>query len=129
MSLTEDCQGYGQSYRGSDILNLPSSELSQCPVIAQALGVLRRRPIRYQILIIVRTQPSRITLLELGMIVLPELPRLHTLRIFDAVWKHNEGLASCFQLARDVELQRKLLEDHEKHAPALWLVAFTTEFE
>ena len=58
------------------------------------------------------------------MIVLPELPRLHTLLICVRRYDHSSSW-----LAHDLQMQRTLLEEYENHAPALRLVAFTAEFE
>ncbi|KAI0737103.1 hypothetical protein C8Q80DRAFT_1276657 [Daedaleopsis nitida] len=80
------------------------------------------------LLMILDSQPSRDTLAEWGTTVLPQVPRLHTLLISDAVLKYDYW-DSRFWFARDVELQRTLLDGYVRYAPALRLVAFTTEFE
>ena len=64
----------------------------------------------------------------LGSEVLAHQPRLHTLLLSDAFEKSRDRHA-CFWFARDVEMQRALLHDYERVAPALRCVAFTTEFE
>ncbi|KAI0737412.1 hypothetical protein C8Q80DRAFT_1125405 [Daedaleopsis nitida] len=80
------------------------------------------------LLMVINTEPHAVALLELGIHVLPKLPRLHTLLISDAVLKFDKRDAR-FWFARDLEMQRMRVEEYEEHAPALRLVAFTTEFE
>ena len=74
------------------------------------------------------TETPQDQLQALGGEVLAHLPRLHTLLLSDAFDKYYDPRA-CFWFARDVEMQRALLSDYERNAPALRCVAFTTEFE
>ncbi len=67
-------------------------------------------------------------LFALGERVFARLPRLHTFLLGDVVKKQYDH-RDHFWFARDVDMQRALLAEFERHTSALRRVAFTTEFE
>ncbi|KAI0657081.1 hypothetical protein C8Q70DRAFT_919959 [Cubamyces menziesii] len=65
---------------------------------------------------------------ELGQIILPTSPRLHTFLLSDGVLK-SRGQNWAFSFARDLDLQKQWLVEYSRYSSALRRVAFTTEFE
>ncbi|KAI9069780.1 hypothetical protein FKP32DRAFT_1640455 [Trametes sanguinea] len=72
--------------------------------------------------------PTQSSLMSLGKAFIAKLPHLHTLLLSDALRKIYSRNAA-FMFARDLNMQRRCLEEYSRHSAVLRRVAFTTEFE
>ncbi|KAI0674574.1 hypothetical protein C8Q78DRAFT_1076196 [Trametes maxima] len=73
-------------------------------------------------------EDSEEVLIQLGPILIAQLPRLHTLLLSDMPIRVRDGDEDAgFRHARDIPLQRTALAEYEKHSSVLRRVAFAAE--
>ncbi|TFK87647.1 hypothetical protein K466DRAFT_662851 [Polyporus arcularius HHB13444] len=97
-------------------------------LIDELQAAMSECPFLESLTMVVWHEPKRAALFALGERVFARLPRLHTFLLGDVVKKQYDH-RDHFWFARDVDMQRALLVEFERHTSALGRVAFTTEFE